>query len=187
MPFPVSPPQTLPCPPPPLCLYEDSPLSTHQPYCSSIPLCWSIKPPQDQGPPLPMMPDKAILCYICSWSHGFPHVYSLVPGSSGLGVQLVDIVLPMGLQFPSAPSVLPLGLPLGFLGSVQWLAMSMCICIGQALAEPLRGQPYQVPVSKHFLTSAIVWGLADTFFSTLKFCVSTYLICSKFAFWYFQK
>jgi hypothetical protein len=33
------------------------------------------------------MLDKAILCYICSWSHGHLHVFSLVgdlvPGSSG--------------------------------------------------------------------------------------------------------
>ena len=33
------------------------------------------------------MSDKAILCYICNWSHASPHVYSfvggLVPGSSG--------------------------------------------------------------------------------------------------------
>jgi hypothetical protein len=34
-------------------------------------------------------------------------------------VQLVDIVLPMGLQSPSAPSVFHLALPLDFLGSVQ--------------------------------------------------------------------
>jgi hypothetical protein len=44
-------------------------------------------PPQDQGPPLCLMSDEAILCYICSWSHGSLHVYSLVggllPGSSG--------------------------------------------------------------------------------------------------------
>ena len=26
------------------------------------------------------MSDKAILCYICSWSHGSLHVYSLVGG-----------------------------------------------------------------------------------------------------------
>jgi len=39
-------------------------------------------------------------------------------------VQLVDSVLPMGLQNPSAPLVLPLGLPLGFLYSVGWLAVS---------------------------------------------------------------
>ena len=46
-------------------------------------------------------------------------VGGLVPGSSGRrggGVLLVDIVvLPMGLQTPSAPSVLPLTPPLGSL------------------------------------------------------------------------
>jgi hypothetical protein len=34
----------------------------------------SIQPSQDQGPLLPLMPDKAILCYICSGSHGSLHV-----------------------------------------------------------------------------------------------------------------
>ena len=29
---------------------------------------------------LPLMPDKAILCYICRWSHESLHVYSLVGG-----------------------------------------------------------------------------------------------------------
>jgi hypothetical protein len=51
-----------------------------------IPLHWGIEPSQDQGPFLPLMPYKVILCYICSWSHGLLHVYSvvggLVPGSS---------------------------------------------------------------------------------------------------------
>ena len=36
--------------------------------------------------------------------------------------------------------------------------MSLHICIGQDLAEPLGRQLYQVPVSKHFLASAIVTG-----------------------------
>ena len=58
-------------------------------------------------------------------------------------VWLVDIVvLPMGLQSPSAPSV-SLTLPLGSRGSVQWLAVSICISLSQVLAELLRGQPYQ--------------------------------------------
>jgi hypothetical protein len=48
-------------------------LPPHQP---SIPLFWGIKPSQDQGHPFPLMPDRAILCYICSWSHGSLHVYS---------------------------------------------------------------------------------------------------------------
>jgi hypothetical protein len=47
------------------------------PHCSSIPLCWGINPPQDQGPPLPLMPDKAILCYICIWSYGSLHISQL--------------------------------------------------------------------------------------------------------------
>ena len=47
------------------------------------------------------------------------------------------VVLPMGLQTTSAPSVLPLTL-LGSPGLVQWLAVSIFICIGQVLAEPLR-------------------------------------------------
>jgi hypothetical protein len=55
-------------------------------------------------------------------------------------------------------SVLPLTLPLWSLGSVWWLAVSICNCICQVLAEPLRGQLYQASVCKHFLASAIVSG-----------------------------
>jgi hypothetical protein len=66
------------------------------------------------------------------------------------------VVLPVGLQSPSAPSVFPLTLPLGSLCLVQLLDVSIYICISQALAEPPRGQLYQAPGSKYFLTSAIV-------------------------------
>jgi len=59
------------------------------------------------------------------------------------------------LQTPSSPLVLTLTPQLGTLCSVQWLATSICIC--QALTEPLRWQLYQVPVSMHFLASAIVF------------------------------
>jgi hypothetical protein len=56
-------------------------------------------------------------------------------------VWLVDnVVLPMGLQSPSAPSVLSLTPPLGSLCSVRWLAASIHIYIGQELADPFRGQ-----------------------------------------------
>jgi hypothetical protein len=87
----------------------------------------SIEPSQDQGPLLPLMTNKAILCYICDWSHGSLHVYSLVgclvSGHSG-GFWLVDVVVvPMGLQTPSDPSVLS-PTPLGTLCSVPWLASS---------------------------------------------------------------
>ena len=77
-------------------------------------LCWVIKLSQDQGPPLPLMPDNTILCYICSWSHGSLRVYSLVgglvPGALGLCVCLVvdSVVYPMELQTPLPPSILPL-------------------------------------------------------------------------------
>ena len=57
--------------------YPPSPLL---PCYYSIPLCCDIKPFQDQGPLLLLMPDKAILCYICSWRHRFLHVYFLVGG-----------------------------------------------------------------------------------------------------------
>jgi hypothetical protein len=76
-------------------------------------------------------------------------------------VLLVDIVhLPIGLQTPSAPSVLSLAPPLGTLCSVQLLAASICLCVCQALAEPLRRQPYQAPVSI-YLASTIVPAFGD--------------------------
>ena len=109
-----------------------SPAPTHplRPPCPVIPLHWGIKLSQNQRSLLSLMPDKAILCYICRWSHGSLHVYSmvgdLVPESSGGGrVWLVDIVvLPMGLQTASAPSVLSLTPSLGSLCLVQWLPAS---------------------------------------------------------------
>jgi hypothetical protein len=85
-PLPGCPSTHLPIPspfcPPPLCVYEGAPPRTHPlpPDHSSIPLHWSNEPSWDQGPPLPLMPDKAILCYICGWSHGSLHVCSLVGG-----------------------------------------------------------------------------------------------------------
>ena len=50
------------------------------------------------------------------------------------------IVLPMGLQTPSAPLGISLTHPLGSQCLVQWLAASICHCICQTLAEPLRRQ-----------------------------------------------
>jgi hypothetical protein len=115
------------------------------------------------------MLNKAILCYICGWSHGsllvYPLVGDLIPGSSKTWenlnrVWLVGIVvLPMSCKpLQSAPSLLSLTPPLETLCSVQQLAVSICLCICQALAKPLRRQLYQAPVSKHFLASSIVSG-----------------------------
>ena len=71
--FPLKTPNPIPRPP------------AHQPtHCCfpvlAFPYTGSLSQSQDQGPFLPMMPDKAILCYICGWSHGYLHVYSLVGG-----------------------------------------------------------------------------------------------------------
>jgi hypothetical protein len=150
--------------PPSSSFYEGVPPSTYPLPLPDpgIPLHWGIEPSQEQRPLLPVMPYKAILNYICSWSHGSLHVYSLDGGlvpRSPAGVWLVGIVvLPMGLQTPSAPSVLPLTPPVGSLCSVRRLAASIQICICQALVEPLGRELYQALVSKHFLTSAIVFG-----------------------------
>jgi hypothetical protein len=67
------------------CFYEGAhpPTLPHHP---GIPLHWGIELSEDQVSLLPLIPDIAILCYICSWSHGSFYVYSLVgdlvPGSS---------------------------------------------------------------------------------------------------------
>jgi len=71
----------------PLLLWGCSPTHSLLPPCPGIPLPCGIEPSQDQGSPLPLMPDNTILCYICNWSHRSLHVHSLVvglvPGSSG--------------------------------------------------------------------------------------------------------
>jgi hypothetical protein len=67
----------------------------------------------------------------------------------------------MGLQTPSTPWVLSLAPSLGTLCSVPWMDASIHLCICQALAEPLRRQLYQAPVSKHLLASTTVSGFGD--------------------------
>jgi len=78
-------------------------------------------------------------------------------------LRLVGIVVHMGLQAPSAPSILSLIPPIGTLFSVQWLVASIHLCICQALAKPLRRQLYQVPVSIHFLASSILPSLVAVY------------------------
>jgi len=121
---------------------------------------WSTKPSQDQGHLLSLMPNKVILCYIFSWIHGSLQVYSLVgglfPGSSG-GSGYFILCSFYGVANPSAPSVLSLSPPLGTPCSGQWLALSIHLCICQALAEPLRRQLYQAPVRKHLASTISVW------------------------------
>ena len=78
-PFQVSTSETpYPIPPPPASMRVcPHPLPSS---CPDIPLHWGIEHPQTQEPLLPLMSNKAILCHICSWSHGSFHVYSLVGG-----------------------------------------------------------------------------------------------------------
>jgi hypothetical protein len=82
----------------PFFLHEGAPPPNHPllPLYSSIQLHWGIKH-QDQEPPLPLMSDKIILCYICIWSHGSFHIYSLlgglVPVSSGESGWLILLFL----------------------------------------------------------------------------------------------
>jgi hypothetical protein len=74
------------------------PASTHMPPPPHPPTpalsSWnSFKPSQYKGHLLFSMSNKAILCYICGWSHLSSHVYSsvddLVLGTSGLSGWLI--------------------------------------------------------------------------------------------------
>ena len=142
------------------CIYEGTPYLPLLPHCPSIPLCWGIKLSQDQWPLLPLMPDKASMLLYMQLEPWVPPCVLFGWWFSPWelrGVRLADIVvLPMGLQTPLVPSVLSLTPPSVSFCSVWWLATTICICIGQALAEALRRHPYQAPVSKYFLASAIV-------------------------------
>lgn len=90
-------------------------------------------------------------------------MYSLVdgldPGSSG-GTGWFILLFLLWCCKP-LPWVLSLAPPLGTVCSVQWIAVSSHFCISQALAEPLRSQQNQTPVSKHLLASIIVFGLGN--------------------------
>ena len=78
--FQVSPLETPYSIPPPQPLWGCSsahPLPSSRP---GIPLHWGIDHPQAQGPLLPPMFFKAILCHICGQRRGLLRVYSLVGG-----------------------------------------------------------------------------------------------------------
>jgi hypothetical protein len=149
---------------PTLCLYEgvSPPTSPFLAPHPRIPLHWGIEPSQDQGPLLPLMRNKAI-SLLHMWLEPWVPPCVLLGwwfSTWGLwGFWLVDVVFTMGLQIPSPPSVLSLTPPLVTSCSVQWLAASIHLCI--CLADPLRRQLNQAPVSKHFLASTILSGFGD--------------------------
>jgi hypothetical protein len=84
-PFPVSSLQTpYPIPHAP-CFYEGAPPPTHSlpHHCPSIPLCWSIEPPQNQGPPSHWCQTRPFSDTYAVGALGPSLVGGLVPGSSG--------------------------------------------------------------------------------------------------------
>jgi hypothetical protein len=153
--FKCCPPFLASSPPPPPRLYEGAypptPTSRHLPSTS---LHWGIEPPQNQGPLLPIMSDKSILCYIWGWSYGSLHVYSsvggLVPGSSGESGWLILLIFRWCCNLPNSS----IGIP----------ALSLMVgcehphLYWSDIGRASRGQLYQAPVSKHFLASAILPG-----------------------------
>jgi hypothetical protein len=71
-------------PPASMRVFFYSPIHPFPSPCPQFPYTGaSIEPSLDQGPLLPLTNDKAILCYICSWSHVYFFVDGLVPGSPG--------------------------------------------------------------------------------------------------------
>jgi hypothetical protein len=54
-----------------LLTYPPTPLPVH-----GIPPHWGFETSKDQRPLLPLIINKAILCYICGWSHEPLHLYS---------------------------------------------------------------------------------------------------------------
>ena len=138
-PSPVSLPlrNTLSHPPSP-CFYEGVPPPTdtilHPALHSPTPLHWSIyqafigprtSPPIDAWQGHPLLHMQLEPCVLLGWWLSHFELW---------GIWLVDIVvLPMGLQTPSAPSVVSLTLLL-----VLWFPASICLCIYKTLAGLLR-------------------------------------------------
>jgi hypothetical protein len=126
--------QTLYSPSPPPCFYEGAP--THScltalafPYTGESRLHWT------KGvPPYPLMPDKAIVCYISSWSHESLHVYSLlgglVPESSGESGWLIMFFFLWGCKHLQLLQSFPLLLHCGLLAqSNGWLQASTSVLV----------------------------------------------------------
>jgi len=123
------------------CFCEGSaPLLTHPlpPHHPSIPLHWDMEPSKAS------LPIDLRSGYICSWSHGSPHVFSLVgglvPGSSGGGggglagwyCSSQGVANPFSSFSPSPNS------STGVSVLSPMLVVSIHVCIGQALTETQR-------------------------------------------------
>jgi len=119
--------------PPSPCFSEDAHPPTHSfpPQHPNILLHWGNEPSQDQGLLLLLMPDNAILCY--RWVEAMGTLCCWFSPWELWGIWLIDIVvLPMGLQIPSAPSVF---FSNSFIWGPRWLTASIIIYISKALAD----------------------------------------------------
>jgi len=116
--FTISPPQTPSLIPHNPCLYEGAPQPTCpiSPQCPSIANTGSLSLHRTKGLPSHWCQIRSSFTTYAAGAMGPLHVYSLVgglvPGSFG-GYGWLIVVLPMGFQIPSAPSVLLLTPPLG--------------------------------------------------------------------------
>jgi hypothetical protein len=99
-----------------------------------------------------------VFCFFCLFVFCFCFFFGWWFGSRELWKYwLVHIVgSPMGLQTRSVPCLFSLVHSLGILCSVPQIAVSIHFCVCQALAEPLRKQLYQAPVSNILLAFTIV-------------------------------
>uniref|UniRef100_A0A8I6GLP6 Tubulin gamma complex component 3 n=2 Tax=Rattus norvegicus TaxID=10116 RepID=A0A8I6GLP6_RAT len=101
----------------------------------------------NQEPPLPGMPDSAILCYICGWSHGFP-----VTSYASLFAQALPRDAHSTPYYCARPQTLPLNYQdrstqsSGSLGSSGISSIGMCGLSGPTPVQPfLPGQSHQAP------------------------------------------
>jgi hypothetical protein len=93
----------------PFCLYEGALPPTHPflPYHTINPLCWSIRPPQDKVPPLPLMAEKAhflLLIYLEPWYTPWLVVTSLgaLSGHLSLYCSSYGVAIPLCSSSPSS-------------------------------------------------------------------------------------
>ena len=85
-------------------------------------------------------------------------VYFLGASGSGGGSLVCSHCYSLyGAENPSAPWITSPIPPSGNPKLVQWLSVSIYLCISQALAQSFWRQPYQVNISKHFPTSKLSW------------------------------
>ena len=145
----------------PVLLYRCSHTHRLLPSHLDIPLHWVWSLHRTKGLSSHWCLIRPSICYVGRWSLGSFHVYSLdgglVPVSSG-GSGWLILLFFLWVVNPFSSLSLVSSFSIRNPSSVQWVASSIHLCICQALAEPLRREIYQAPLSKHFLASTLVSG-----------------------------